>query len=307
MSADYANDIPVALARAAHAGTSMVPEERAEQERAGYAATLTADFEALARIAGDDAAKRAILASEFARYRTGYRARSVARLSALSRCMSTMVTGPSNFPTRRNAKRNDSADKRTTELVEYRERALTAIRRELQPELRPIMAGDTDALERLRAELALLERLQTRMATANKVIRSNARRGAEAQIAALLELGIGGTSAAELIKPDYMGRVGFADYQLKNNGANIRRIRARLEQVTVAHATPESETVGELARLVDSPADNRVRLFFDGKPDAETRTRLKAGGFRWTPSLGCWQAYRNDRAFAIARREAGAP
>lgn len=191
MSADYANDIPVALARAAHAGTSMVPEERAEQERAGYAATLTADFEALARIAGDDAAKRAILASEFARYRTGYRARSVARLSALSRCMSTMVTGPSNFPTRRNAKRNDSADKRTTELVEYRERALTAIRRELQPELRPIMAGDTDALERLRAELALLERLQTRMATANKVIRSNARRGAEAQIAALLELGIG--------------------------------------------------------------------------------------------------------------------
>lgn len=300
------DDIPVSLARAAHAGTSMVPEERAEQERAGYAATLTADFEVLSRIAGDDDAKRAVLAREFARYRTGYRARSVARLSALSRCMSTMVTGPSNFPTRRNSKRNDSADKRTTELIEYRERALTAIRRELQPELRPIMSGDSDALERLRAELATLERLQTTMAAANKVIRTNAKRGAEAQVAALLELGIGGTAAAELLRPDYMGRVGFADYQLKNNGANIRRIRARLEQVTVAHATPETEQIGERARLVDCPADNRVRLFFDSKPDVHTIYRLKRGGFRWAPSLGCWQAYRNDRAIALARREAGA-
>ena len=56
-------------------------------------------------------------------------------------------------------------------------------------------------------------------------------------------------------------------------------------------------------RFEDSPADNRVRLYFPGKPDAATIADLKKSGFRWTPSLGCWQAYRT--AMHNARRIAG--
>ena len=33
--------------------------------------------------------------------------------------------------------------------------------------------------------------------------------------------------------------------------------------------------------------------------------RLKGAGFRWTPSLGCWQAYRNHRALSVAKAIAG--
>jgi hypothetical protein len=32
---------------------------------------------------------------------------------------------------------------------------------------------------------------------------------------------------------------------------------------------------------------------------------LKAAGFRWTPTLGCWQAYRNHNALTVAREIAG--
>ena len=52
-----ARDIPLSTARAAHYGTSHVPERRAEQERADYGVKLAADYERFAKLAtmsGDD-------------------------------------------------------------------------------------------------------------------------------------------------------------------------------------------------------------------------------------------------------------
>lgn len=96
-----------------------------------------------------------------------------------------------------------------------------------------------------------------------------------------------------------------APYQFTNLSANIRRMKQRLERVAVAQATPETHIEGSNARLEDCPADNRVRLFFPGKPDEATRSRLKSNGFRWSPTIGAWQAYRNNRSIYTAKQEAG--
>lgn len=125
-------------------------------------------------------------------------------------------------------------------------------------------------------------------------------------MAALAALGLPERVARDLLAPDFAGRIGFADFELKNNGANIRRIRARIEAVGAAKAAPDETIQGERAWLEVSQADNRVRLFFPGKPDAETCERLKGCGFRWAPSIGCWQAYVNRRSIEAGRREAGA-
>lgn len=42
-------------------------------------------------------------------------------------------------------------------------------------------------------------------------------------------------------------------------------------------------------------SENRVRVHFPGKPEEEMRVNLKRHGFRWAPSLGCWQAYISRR------------
>lgn len=166
--------------------------------------------------------------------------------------------------------------------------------------MNPILTSDTNAAEKIRQRIADLERLQEHMKAANVAIRSNKAKGAAAQVAALVALGISEADAIQLLRPDFCGRVGFANYELSNNNANIRRLRERLETVSIAQATPETSRESGGITLEDCPADNRVRLFFPGKPDSSVRDRLKRSGFRWTPSLGCWQAYRNPSALGVA-------
>lgn len=270
----FEQDIPIGLARAAHAGTSHSPDIRGDQERSNYASTLSRDFEALSKIADTDE-KRATLATAFAAYRVGYRQRYQAMLSAKSGCVSTLISGRSNFPVARQERRSSSADKRTEELLEFRTRALEAIRKELQPELRPIMAGDSNALDRLREKLAEAEKAQAMMVAANKAIRKHAPAGPDAQIAALIAIGLKPSHANACLQPDCMNKLGFASYQITNNGAEIRRLKERIAKLQVAKATPDEIFEGEYAQLEISHADNRVRLFFPGPPAKEIRERLQ--------------------------------
>lgn len=299
------SDISKELAYRAHAGTSFVPDKRAAQVQDDYAHTLLSDYNNLAAIANTEE-KRAILESEFPRYRKNFRSKYSAWLVAKSRVISVMVAGPSNFPSARNAKRNATEDKRREEFTTWREKALKAIRRKLTPEDRPIMAGDGDAVSRLEAEIEKAERWQALMKAANKIVRQKPKHESTPEkIEALVSLGMSAAAAAKLFEPDFCGRYGFAGYELTNNNANIRRLRARLAEVCRNKATEDTEIEGDNARLEDAPGDNRVRLYFPGKPDATIRTQLKQCGFRWSPSLGCWQAYRNHRALEAARKFAG--
>jgi hypothetical protein len=86
----FFDDIPRDIAYRANLGTSFVPEQRGETERNEYASTLAADFEMLLKHAPTDETQ-AILETEFARYRDGYKSRSLAYLHSKGRCLSSMI------------------------------------------------------------------------------------------------------------------------------------------------------------------------------------------------------------------------
>jgi hypothetical protein len=297
-------DIPQEAARQAYYGVSMSPERRGDSSRADYAATLAADYATL-RAQAEKGGTLSLLDEEFASYRARMRRNTLAYLHSSARCVSWFIAGPSNFPAARMAKRSDIAHKRLNELIEFRSRAMAAIKRRLRPDLRAIYAGDGDALERLEAKVSSAEALQARMKATNATIRRHAKEGPAGQVAALLGMGYQEMTARRLLEPDFCGRIGFADYELTNNGANIRRMKARVEQITRLQNTPGQQLEGSAARMEDCPPENRVRLFFPGKPAVEIRDELKRSGFRWAPSLGCWQAYRKQHTYDTAVRIAG--
>jgi len=94
----------------------------------------------------------------------------------------------------------------------------------------------------------------------------------------------------------------FESYQLTNNNAEIRRVKARIEQLSKQAQQEFSGWEFDGGRVEMNREDNRLQVFFDGKPDADTRAELKSSGFRWAPSVGAWQRQLTDNAIRAADR-----
>lgn len=78
-------------------------------------------------------------------------------------------------------------------------------------------------------------------------------------------------------------------WELTNIGANIRRLKARREELARMKATDKSERKVNGVRVIENPDIARIQFVFAGKPSAEMREALKYNGFRWAPSEGAWQ------------------
>ena len=92
----------------------------------------------------------------------------------------------------------------------------------------------------------------------------------------------------------------FQSFELSNNNAEIRRTRARIEELKRHEEKEYSGWTFDGGRVEANKEANRLQIFFDGKPDEATREELKANGFRWAPSVGAWQRQLNSNAYRAA-------
>lgn len=158
-----------------------------------------------------------------------------------------------------------------------------------------ISSDDPDAVTKLKKKLGELKAAQDLMKKANRLLRKG-------DVQGLVDL-VGQAHADELQKPDFMGRVGFADFQLKNNNANIRRISQRIEDLeTRRQAVAAEPVIGDGWEINEDVEDNRVLITFEGKPAAEVRKVLKGHGFKWSPSRGAWVRMLNNAGRYAATR-----
>lgn len=156
-----------------------------------------------------------------------------------------------------------------------------------------ISSDDPDALTKLEEKLTRLQANHEVMKESNRIIKSKKILEVE-KIDQLINMGFTATQANELLNPAKFGGLGFAGFQLSNNNQNMATVKQRIEQLRqrATQETTEKEING--VKIVNNIEDNRLQAFFPGIPSPEIRNQLKRSGFRWSPSNGCWQAYRKQ-------------
>lgn len=212
-------------------------------------------------------------------------------------CPSVMISGAGNFPVRKKQKQNSRRETLMSEW-NYLESYAKKIEHLLTME-QPILSSDENAIELLEEKLEGLKESQERMKAANKAIRM---KDTEKGNDELRDMGYSDEQIAELRKPDFCGRIGYPDYALQNNNANIHRVEDRLKSLKAEKEKGTQESENKFFKVVENTENMRLQLFFEGKPDADVRDILKSHGFKWAPSQGAWQRQLTTNArYALQR------
>lgn len=305
------DDIDREFAQHAYSGVSMDPKGRgdlARREYAAYMAEVEAEF---APWATDENAEA--IREDLERYRQGYLSRLKDYLAAESRCVSSFIAGPSNFPAACMNKRNETSHKRSMELMEWSRETLERLRRQYDPKRLahvPISSSDPDAPEKLRAKIENAKAYQETCKKINRIVRSKVKDEAKV-LTIMAETGFSEETARKLLEKDFAGRIGIPAYELTNNLANIKRMEARLAEIERQRAEDEATVDDgqsfEFSRgwVYNDSQANRYQIKFRDRPNKDEIAAMKARGFHWTPSLGVWQRQRTPNAKYAVRELTG--
>lgn len=208
---------------------------------------------------------------------------------------------------RRHRRDLDRIDRGMRRSVEATQAAAELERRAAAAESnRAISSDDPTAADQIRAKITALEEGRELARAINARVQAAQRRHKRAGTdwkpeahVALAAMGVRTKWIRGFLEADFAGRYGVPDYRLKNDGAEIRRLQARLADLERRAAAPEAPplVIGDV-RIVDE--ENRTRIYFPGKPAEAVRARLKGAGFRWAPSEGAWQRHQGTQARWLA-------
>lgn len=209
-----------------------------------------------------------------------------------ARVPSILIAGGSNFPVRKKQKQNAADEKNMQEFSEI-QGLLEKIR---STGMGGISADDPNAVSKLESKLAKLEALQETMKAVNAYYRKHKTvDGCPHLTAEQIEKMKASMSGSWRASPKP-----FESYQLSNNNAEIRRLKERIATLTRQKEVGYVGWEFDGGKVEANAGDNRLQIFFDEKPDADTRGKLKEYGFRWSPSAGAWQRQLNDNAIRAA-------
>lgn len=157
-----------------------------------------------------------------------------------------------------------------------------------------ISSDDPEAVVKLKDKLTKLRDKQEYMKRINKLHRAYAKGDTKKRISIIEKLPESEQILIQNYEPQYSWEPNpYPPYALQNNNANLKRVENRIKALA-DRPTEDKETTVKGVRVLENAEENRIQLFFDGKPSEEIRTTLKRNGFRWSRYNMAWQRHLNN-------------
>jgi len=153
-----------------------------------------------------------------------------------------------------------------------------------------IRGDDPEAIEKYKQKLDKLEKQQEFMKNLNKAWKKGK--------SALMALGLTETETEKLQNRQSQP---FPSWELTNNSAEIRRVKAKIETLKKLDNMQEETILFNGGKFFVNVEINRVQFLFDDIPEPEKRKLLKSHGFKWSPKEEAWQRQRTLNAITTAK------
>lgn len=234
--------------------------------------------------------------------------------------VSWVVAGPANYNSKRYLKRLDAMENRFSDVEAKKSRYLKNTEDMLMKAMtdeeqvaywrngknshgEAIAADDPLAVEKMQAHIQYLQEEHDKHVKWNAVIRKEGKAD-------------NCDGMRDRMKNDVNETIARSQYRIHkffwtdNEVADIRSKVMRLEKLKKAREQASQQeqdgNAGDLQkdglRVHNDFGLARVQLFFEGKPDDDTRAKLKAYGFRWSPRNSAWQRQNTANGLHMARK-----
>jgi hypothetical protein len=236
------------------------------------------------------------------RYIKGFKDRFSSLVSAKSRCMSTMITGGSNFPVRRAQKANDQEHKRSNDLYDYRVKVTKAILKRIQ-DRKPESEKQDEAWVSI--EKHILSNAATIIGLDTGTVRGYSRPLFVSSMTGLIKR-MAKNGQAEHVKKS-LDLIRELNSQNKKPIISAKAKVWELEEVAQeVQADKEADQDREDKeyfydgfKVALSYSDDRLRIVHDEKPDRETIDKIKSHGFKWSRYNVAWQRKLTNNALYV--------
>jgi hypothetical protein len=253
---------------------SFSPERRGEQDFLYYSELLKTDLETLGENKGN--------------YEQKFIDRIMLFYHRQSRCASSFICGPSNFPVRSNRKKIDSTDRALNDFNHWRNKYFKAVNRErtLSPE---------EEIDKTLKEIDYLEDKKELYKECNKL------KTFDERVKFLSENNLTEKLAFYMRQENAM----IPTYAITSLTTKIRERRKKLEVMRVRIERKETfETINFEGGEIKIEND-RVIIQHLSKPERDVIEKLKSHGFRWSPSFKAWSRKHTGNAIYDAKNIVG--
>ena len=289
---DFSEDLDYKTLYNSYSMSSFDPERRAENDKKMFGASMLNLYNSSVEEAKEN--NRLEEYNEaFERYYAVILKKNKEVISARTGTFSTAVTGGAGIKSSQ-IRKNEAKQKReyeiNKELIDYIEKAekkLNEVARNPDQFYKDqaIKRTDKNAIEKLNQKIELLEAEKDFIKRSEKACKEYQK---TKDFSVFEKYNIPQKEAKEYV--EQIERHGLPLIKGSSSiSAEIRRVKERIALLEKSKASEDENFDIENGRILVNKEAQRVQIFFDNIPDANTRDALKKRAFKWAPSAKAWQ------------------